>query len=325
VLTAAQLEQRRSGIGASEIAAAANLSPYESRWDLWHKKVNGDDFEGNDATLLGNCLEDGVAQFYAAKRPGVRLKASPTLAHPDHPWALATPDRLVFASKHARRPSRLLEVKTAALNWTGAWSSEEDGIPEHYICQAQWQMFVAGAALGTRFDRVDVAALVAGVPGFYTVHRSEELIAHLLAAGLAFMALLASGEMPPIDGTDACTAELSRRFPRREQEQREATEEERHKMFELIRAREQAKAGEEAAKLLSNELVASADGHRLTLPASWPAAESLYGQPQRCGGGNRVDVAKLRADYPEVAAACTVETASSITFRTYTKKEKKPA
>src|SRR5258706_11782640 len=68
MITPQQLEQRRKFLGASEIAAALNLDPYRSSYDLWLEKTNrAEGFEGNEHTERGNLLEPVLLTWASAK------------------------------------------------------------------------------------------------------------------------------------------------------------------------------------------------------------------------------------------------------------------
>ncbi len=115
-LSAAQVEQRRTGLGCSELY---DLLPqqrddgsfwYPRRYRLWHRKVTGKSlFTGREEWLLmGHALEDAVATIYAARRrqegrPVRMLSVTDpsgegiTLVDPKRPWLMGTPDRLPVA------------------------------------------------------------------------------------------------------------------------------------------------------------------------------------------------------------------------------------
>lgn len=102
MLTPAQIELRRSGVGASELFDVIN-SPYR----LWHQKVTGRSrFTGKeDFIRMGNLFERPTAEDYAYRsaqtgRP-VRLLQTQTAAgepvtlqDPARPWFRGTPDFL---------------------------------------------------------------------------------------------------------------------------------------------------------------------------------------------------------------------------------------
>jgi putative phage-type endonuclease len=296
VLSAAQLELRRTGIGASEIAAIAGINPWATAWDVYLRKILPEnDAEPTDAMELGNLLEDGLAQFYARKHPGVRLTRSTTLSHREHPWALATPDRLVIEDG---RLVRLLEVKTAGLHTFREWGREGDEIPEQYIAQVQWQLFVAGSRYARLAQHVDLVALVAGSPRLYRVQRNEALIAFLFDKAQAFMDLLASNRLPSMDGSEAARRYLLEQFPAGDGSLRPPTAEEADLARAYLAAHERETAAAKEKAQLKNRLCAAigeADGLLGSgIKATWKAPE-----------GARVDwkaIAQALAPTPDLIA-----------------------
>lgn len=102
MLTPAQIELRRSGVGASELFDVLN-SPYR----LWHQKITGESpFTGlEDFIRVGNLFERPTAEDYAYRRAQsgspVRLLTTQTaagepvtLVDPKRPWFRGTPDFL---------------------------------------------------------------------------------------------------------------------------------------------------------------------------------------------------------------------------------------
>ncbi|MFN0091476.1 MAG: YqaJ viral recombinase family protein, partial [Acidimicrobiales bacterium] len=90
---------RRRGIGGSEAAVAAGLDDqYDSRWTLWRSK-RGDipPDPDTEAAYWGRALEPVIAARYSEAHPE-RMILNPRriYAHPDHPWALASVDRLTL-------------------------------------------------------------------------------------------------------------------------------------------------------------------------------------------------------------------------------------
>lgn len=236
MLTAEQLAERRLGVTASEVAAVADLNPYAGQWDVWAAKtIPGYEIAETEAMELGTLFEDPIAELYARRNHDITLMRSGTLHHPKHHWAMATPDRFVLVDHTI---DRLLELKWSGLMAMRDWGKEEDAVPEQYIAQGQWQMFVTG------LDVVDFAAIVAGALRFYRVERNETLISHLFAKAEEFMERLVEGRPPPMDGSKTARQWLLNRYPSARSAKRDATPEE----IELAVAYESARSREKAAK-----------------------------------------------------------------------------
>jgi putative phage-type endonuclease len=148
------LAARRQGITASEIAAVMGLSSWESPYSLFFRKT-GDlpAQEDNEAKRLGRYLEDYVCQRFAEQYPQFHVEGNgrELYGHPDRPWELATPDRLVYedyawrltggGKESLRAPIAVLEAKTSA-SYDGWGDDGSDVIPVAYRCQVLWQLDV---------------------------------------------------------------------------------------------------------------------------------------------------------------------------------------
>ncbi|GAA5104713.1 lambda-exonuclease family protein [Haloechinothrix salitolerans] len=184
------LSARSSGLGGSEIAAVLGLSPWESRFSLWHKKKGLAAPEpDNDAMRRGRLLEAVIAEWFAAEHPEYRVRRTGTWASRLRPWQVATPDRLLSAV--AGRA--LLEIKTATD--TAEWGEPgTDEVPVHYRAQVLWQL----DTLGLR--RAHVAVLTSGL-NFreYVVDWNLAEAEVLRTAGREFLDTVERDERPDID------------------------------------------------------------------------------------------------------------------------------
>jgi putative phage-type endonuclease len=179
------LAARRSGLGASDTAAILGLNNYRTALDVWLDKTSPAapvDDELSEAAAWGHILETPVARRTVKKHPHLgKLVPTPgLLAHPDHPWMLATVDFGLAARGSRDAPVRsLLEVKTTSVhNYRANWI---DGVPPAGIqVQAQQQMAVTG------LDECWVTCFVGGDSGPgklaepYRVARSETVIEQLI-------------------------------------------------------------------------------------------------------------------------------------------------
>ncbi|MCX4863502.1 MULTISPECIES: YqaJ viral recombinase family protein [unclassified Streptomyces] len=186
-------EQARAGlcITATEIAAVMGLSPWASRFSLWHKKAGlpTPPFETNPAVEWGNRLEDAVAQKFADEHPELELRTTGTWRHRDREWQRATPDRIA--------QDRLVEVKTSPFGdgWGPAGSDE---LPIYYRCQVQWQLDTLG------LDVCHVALLVSGHDyREYVVEYDAGDAKVMRDAAEEFLDDVRQGNRPAIDGADA--------------------------------------------------------------------------------------------------------------------------
>ena len=82
----------------------------------------------------GHYLEDAVVQWWMHETGEQVIKASAAdiiYVHPEHPYMRVTPDRIVKGRK------KILEVKSTAIQMG-------DTIPDYYLAQVQYQMYVTG-------------------------------------------------------------------------------------------------------------------------------------------------------------------------------------
>src|SRR5271154_4241217 len=106
----AWLEARRKGLGSTDAAVVLDRSPWMSRFELHLDKTGQlplDRFEEINAYQeWGNRLELAIAEAYA-DREGVELIEPELQVSREHPWMLATVDRI-------RDDGRIVELKTSA-------------------------------------------------------------------------------------------------------------------------------------------------------------------------------------------------------------------
>lgn len=140
------LEARRHAIGASDLAAILGLSPYRSPWDIWALKTDrASEFQGNEATRLGQVFESGILD-YAQHKLG-ELRRNVRISHDTLPLA-ATLDGQCIGS------DRPVEAKTTGLTGpvAGQWGDEgTDQVPEQYLVQVYAQIMCSNSDLGYLF------------------------------------------------------------------------------------------------------------------------------------------------------------------------------
>lgn len=185
---------RRNRLGGSEIAAVIGLSPYESRFSLWHRKMGTAGRKPQNAEMdWGNRLEPVVlAKFFEGEGRTRLGDPGATFVNRERTWQAATPDAL--ASVNGR--SELVEVKTSPFG--EGWNAEE--IPVYYRCQVLWYLDALG------LDAATVPVLISGCD--YREYRIElDSEAHadiqvMREAGRAFIDSLTLSQRPEIDDHD---------------------------------------------------------------------------------------------------------------------------
>src|SRR5690606_6883149 len=85
------LRIRSRGIGGSEIAAIAGVSPWDTPLSVYLRKIGElPEKEATSATYWGSILEPVVADEYKRRHPGYRVeRVNAVLQHPDVPYFLA--------------------------------------------------------------------------------------------------------------------------------------------------------------------------------------------------------------------------------------------
>lgn len=169
------LELRKTGIGASECAAALGLDESLTPRQLFHKKrgeLPDDDDPDNDFFWIGHQLEP-VALRMLGRTTGIECtKPSPGLfRHREVPSVLATPDGICSDGwlAEAKAVSTFSPNNPYRSDEFGA--DESDEIPVKWLLQCQQQLAVMGA------PGVHVCVLIGGMEfRHFRVERNEVLI-----------------------------------------------------------------------------------------------------------------------------------------------------
>ena len=198
MLTAEQLLERRTGIGASEAGAVLGVSPYRTPLDVWREKTSAVPPEPeppSEAARFGHLLEDVVAREYGRRMDVDVRRSHRTWRHPDHPFMLAHLDRIVTGR------GVILECKTSSA-WRGSdWApsgatierADEGGLPDEYMVQVQHQIAVYGKS-----DYADLAVLIGGNDfRIYHVERDDKFIDHMIDIEADFWGRYVERREPP--------------------------------------------------------------------------------------------------------------------------------
>lgn len=201
------LNERKKGIGGSDVAAALGLSPWTTPVELYQRK-RGEcpEQEMTDAMHFGNVLEEVVAHEFQG-RTGMKVQRVNTSLKREE-WQRANIDRAIVmpeisgtvrvikdAAPGARQltTDAILECKTASAYTSALWGeSQEDEIkagkivteheiPMYYETQCQWYLSITGCAV------CYVAVLIGGNDfRMYKVDRNEDVIAAITEKCRAF-------------------------------------------------------------------------------------------------------------------------------------------
>lgn len=192
------LEERKNGIGASEVAAVIGLSKWESPLTVWAKKRGLIEEaerspEAQTRMRIGRAMEPVIASEYVVRHPKDQIEDPGEFAlvvDPEREYCRATLDRLIVSSESIQQCPAPLELKTAGERYLDQWEQE---LPVEYACQVQYQMMVLGAPVGV------LAALVGGNRYFeFIVPRDDEFIQAMARAIDRFWACVESGDEPDV-------------------------------------------------------------------------------------------------------------------------------
>lgn len=247
-------EERRKGLGATDVAAIVGVSPYRSPIEVYREKLGLEEpFEMSERMRWGQLLQDAVKQGYE-EQTGRRLfeRAAP-LRHKTHRILYGHPDYYVYGEPG------LLEVKTAVSR--RGW--DEDSAPAHVRVQCQWYLGLSGRAW------CDIALLssTSTLTVIRIAHDPELYEALVLAAVRFWRDHVETRVEPPPDASEAYRRHLAEKFPRSSDIQLIATPEQVLLIDELRAADAAEKAAKRHVDELENRIrAAMADAAELISP-----------------------------------------------------------
>ena len=183
-------ELRSQHIGASDVAALFDMSPFTTLWQLWMEKsgkLPPEDLSDNKSVQAGTFLESGIANW-AAHRWDMKIeKVVDYYTADDCPGMGASLD---FQTDGGHP----VEIKWSAHG--DGWEYEGDTItcaPDNYVLQVLHQMACTGAEYGW------LIALIRNEPRRMKVPRSVEIILKIKSHVAKFWDSVRAGEEPPVD------------------------------------------------------------------------------------------------------------------------------
>lgn len=159
------LQFRMNGIGGSEVGTVMMVNPYESRLELYHRKIGRIPLEktGNEKMMWGHLQEDTIAkawQYWDGTTEGLikniktgkeamfrkAAKVNAYIINPDYPWLFASIDRRIlknqlsfrydaetqYAWEEVNPNEAILECKNMSGYALKMW---ETGVPPQYTYQ----------------------------------------------------------------------------------------------------------------------------------------------------------------------------------------------
>jgi putative phage-type endonuclease len=169
----------RKGVGGTDIGAILGLNRYLSRQECWERKMGlHAPPPRRPAMERGQLMEPIVCRLYQrdTRRPLLRRAK---VQHPDIPWWIGSPDRVIQA--HAARPEPgVLEVKV--LGTHTYTETLRAGVDRSYYAQLQWYLGAGGYAWGA-FAVFNADAWAMHAPD---VERDDRFLRHAFEAARQF-------------------------------------------------------------------------------------------------------------------------------------------
>lgn len=297
------LAARRAGVTASEIATILGISPWDSAFNLFHRKlaIIPEDYD-DDTLSLGRHLEPWIADRWEADHQNCALTSGGLFACRDRPWQIATPDFLAYdhgGDEH--RPvgqckESGLEVKHSG-SYDGWGETGTDEIPVYYRAQCLWQMDV----MDWQELHVTCFFLATRQRRDYVITYDEADVEVMRAAALDFLARIERREPPPIDGHTATRAALSFLSPKVDPDiEIEVSADLEYVYSHACDNYRRAKTNKaEAENLLRYQLGSAKTA--VTIDGRKVASRSIY---EMTG----IDRERLRREFPEAYMACRTTT-----------------
>ena len=163
---AAWLEERRKGIGASEVGILFGISPYGSLLSLYADKIGSpaENIGDGIARRIGHELEEFVLKL-AAEETGLEFRHNTRSLSLGGSPVRATPDAFVYDETRKAEGFGVADAKVVGAHNVGEWL--DGGVPLDYELQLQTQMLVCGASWGI------LAALLLGAKQGFVCRRIE--------------------------------------------------------------------------------------------------------------------------------------------------------
>ena len=286
------LDQRRSGIGSSDVAAILGMAPPSwgaSPHSVWLDKLGlATERETVPAMTWGSDVEPAILR-YVAREHSLDIRPNAGLwQHPTEPWAVATPDAIHWRDA----PTGIVEVKNYGVSDGWGQDGDEAGdetVPAHVRLQAWHQMWVTGL----RGQSYIAASLWGRPPRLYPLAWEPAYERVIVPQLRAFWRLVEDRTPPAVDASRACAEALRMLHPLRDEVAERPDLE--ALAVRLVEAKRAAKAAEEAAALAANELLAAVGSTRRTV-----AGPCLVTRVAVKGRVTLDAAAALQADMPDL-------------------------
>lgn len=298
------LEDRRKGIGGSDVGTILGLNKWKSPYQLWLEKTGQIELDesNSEPAYWGNVLEEVVAREFMERTGKKVRRRNQVFEHPLHPFLRANIDRDVVGE------NAILECKTANSFLAKEWDGDE--IPMSYLCQIQHYMNVLNR------ECAYIAVLIGGQRFVWKkIERDQVLIDMITKRLVEFWEINVMGDIePPIDGSDATADFLKNHYS--EEGKEEVTLPSNYD--DLVESKRQLKKTEKEIKdqiqKIDNQ-IKSELGKRDAVIGITPKFIISWKSQERVS----LDRKKLEVKYPEVAKDSSIYKTSS--FKKLAEKE----
>jgi hypothetical protein len=189
--TAEWHEQRRQGIGASEVAVACGFGRYRTRYDLWREKTGATaPWGGNEATLWGQRNEPHILADWADRKEARIIETQQQFRHERWPHLWATVDGVATTIDGE---DVVVEAKCTTSRNAQLGDGGDDAPPE-WLAQVQVQMLLSG------LERAYIAVLIDGNKSReYCVQIDREVAEALADRAEAWYCQAVATDVPPVE------------------------------------------------------------------------------------------------------------------------------
>lgn len=278
----AWLNERKKGIGGSDVAAILGLSKWSTPYQVYaDKRGEAEDKPGNVDMLIGTMLEPWLFEEYKRVEGADIQKIDKILYDKEYPFLFANVDGL--------REDRVVEFKTARDD--SEWGQPgTDQIPGAYLLQTQHYMRVTQKPLcdlGVLFKNSRVPELV-----IYRIERDDELLGMVIPKLVEFWNCVVEGVAPAAISSD----DANWKYRKSEPKAISATDEIAKAAADLRRVKDALVTLKEQQDLLeakikeymqTNDVLKSGS----EILATWKTAK----------GATKIDADRLRAEQPKLA------------------------
>lgn len=204
---------RKQNVGGSDIASLFDVSPYKTKFTLWHEKAGNvtEDNEGNSRTDWGKRLEPAIAEGVAEEMRWVLRKSRDYHTNDRVKGMGCTNDYDVL--DHADGPG-IVEIKFVAeyATWKTDWTDKR--APAGIEIQLQHQLATTQCAWGAIAVFIGQAATLK----IYERKADSRVIGEIEKRVEAFWQSIADGKAPDITGTPDEWEALKELYPKIDQQ-----------------------------------------------------------------------------------------------------------